>query len=186
MAALTGLCGLGGFVRLGSAMTNERHLGDGKAGFESPAGEARFLDDFARRHYSALLRYFTRRGIAVADAEDLAQEVFARLVRRGNMGEVESADGYLFTIAGNLAADHFRRRSVRAAHPPESYHEAIHVAAEPAADAQLARRQELELIIEALHEMPERMRSIFILARLESLARAEIAVRIGVAKRDRL
>jgi RNA polymerase sigma-70 factor (ECF subfamily) len=44
-------------------------------------------------------------------------------------------------------------------------------------------RQELQLIVEALNELPERMRHIFILARLENMRRADIAARFGISKR---
>ncbi|TGQ74193.1 RNA polymerase subunit sigma, partial [Mesorhizobium sp. M8A.F.Ca.ET.207.01.1.1] len=61
-----------------------------------------------------LLRgFFLRRGSAREDAEDLAQEVYLRLLR--STGEhadaVENPEAYLFTVAANLAREHARARS---------------------------------------------------------------------------
>ena len=61
-----------------------------------------------------LLRgFFLRRGSASEDAEDLAQEVYLRLLR--STGEdadaVENPEAYLFTVAANLAREHARARS---------------------------------------------------------------------------
>ena len=56
---------------------------------------------------------FLRRGSAREDAEDLAQEVYLRLLR--STGEhadaVENPEAYLFTVAANLAREHARARS---------------------------------------------------------------------------
>ena len=61
-----------------------------------------------------LLRgFFLRRGSASEDAEDLAQEVYLRLLR--STGEdadaVDNPEAYLFTVAANLAREHARVRS---------------------------------------------------------------------------
>ncbi|HTO42096.1 MAG TPA: sigma-70 family RNA polymerase sigma factor [Rhizomicrobium sp.] len=52
----------------------------------------------------ALNRYFRRRGSQAHDAEDLAQEVYLRLLRSDQNGtrQIESPEAYLFTVAANL------------------------------------------------------------------------------------
>lgn len=52
----------------------------------------------------ALNRYFRRRGSQAHDAEDLAQEVYLRLLRSDQSGtrQIESPEAYLFTVAANL------------------------------------------------------------------------------------
>lgn len=61
-----------------------------------------------------LLRgFFLRRGSQAADAEDLAQEVYLRLLR--STGEdaaaIENPEAYLFAVAANLAREQARSRS---------------------------------------------------------------------------
>ena len=148
-----------------------------------PAADFTSVDRLTRRYHGVLVRYFGRRGVDTGDAQDLAQEVFERLSRPEVLARIERVDGYLFGTAANLAVEYFRRRQVRQAHPAADFAESLHRGEEFAPDRLLEGRQELDLIVAALNEMPERMRHIFILARLENLPRAEIALRLGISKR---
>ncbi|WP_185826618.1 RNA polymerase sigma factor [Xanthomonas sp. SI] len=61
-----------------------------------------------------LLRgFFLRRGSHAEDAEDLAQEVYLRLLRTtgDNAEAVANPEAYLYTVAANLAREHARSRS---------------------------------------------------------------------------
>lgn len=136
----------------------------------------------SRKFSTVLIRYFMRRGIAHADAQDLAQEAFARLARHEG-GAIDRGDAYLFATAANLVTEFNRYHAIRRANPPEGYADIMHRAADFTPERTLAAKQELQLLMTALYEMPERMRHIFALARLENMPRAEIAVRLGIAKR---
>jgi RNA polymerase sigma-70 factor (ECF subfamily) len=61
----------------------------------------------------SLQRFFTRRGVARGDAEDLAQEVFLRLVQYRDDGTLQDPKAFLFTIALNLVRDRARRGHTR-------------------------------------------------------------------------
>jgi RNA polymerase sigma-70 factor (ECF subfamily) len=140
------------------------------------------VDELSRRYHAVLMRYFQRRAIQRADAEDLVQEVFFRLTRQPNLDDVGSVESYLFVTAANVARDMFRRERVRFGNPASSFVESVQITESFAPERELAGRQELEFVLAALNEMPERMRTIFILARLEDMPRAEIAARLGVSK----
>lgn len=131
-----------------------------------------------------LLRYFARRGIAPADAQDLAQDVFLRLAKRGGLDGVASVEGFLFAVAANAVVDFARRRKVRSDHPASGFVDDLQLTGDFSPERTLEARQELAFIVSVLNEMPERMRNIIILARLENLPRAEIAARLGMSKRS--
>ncbi|RYE02222.1 MAG: sigma-70 family RNA polymerase sigma factor [Sphingomonadales bacterium] len=156
---------------MGEGSTSARDSGNGVT-----------VEELSRRYHAVLLRYFARRGIGVQDAQDLAQDVFARLSRSHALDNVASAEGYLFATAANIALDFFRSRKVRNDHPAEGFVERIQVMGDFSPARLLEGRQELACIVTALNEMPERMRNIFILARLENLPRGEIAQRLGISK----
>jgi RNA polymerase sigma factor (sigma-70 family) len=78
--------------------------------------------------------------------------------------------------------DFFRHRRVRSEHPATGFVDRIQITDDFSPERVLEGRQELACIVSALNEMPERMRNIFILARLENLPRAEIAQRLGISK----
>ncbi len=141
------------------------------------------VEDLSRRYHAVLLRYFVRRRIAPQEAQDLVQEVFAKLAKGRSLDHVASAEGLLFATAASVALDFFRHNKVRGDHPASAYVDELQRTAEFSPERILGSRQELACVVAALNEMPERMRNIFILARLENLPRAEIAVRLGVSKR---
>jgi RNA polymerase sigma-70 factor (ECF subfamily) len=140
------------------------------------------VEELSRRYNIVLLRYFVRRGIPQQDAQDLVQDVFVRLSRQEAFDHVGSVEGYLFATAANIAFDFFRRNKVRANNPAIGFVEAVQRVEDFSPERLLEGRQELTCVIAALNEMPERMRNIFILARLENLPRAEIAQRLGISK----
>lgn len=147
------------------------------------AADAARIGELARTHHAALMRYFMRRGIPAADAQDLTQELFTRLSQQGALAQVEHVERYLFGTAANLALGYSRQRRVRACHAPENYLEAVQRTESFTPAEVLESQQELNLIMAALSKMPARMRGIFVLARLENVPRAEIAARLGISKR---
>ena len=57
-------------------------------------------------HRGALQAFFYRRVRQRADASDLAQEVYLRMLRVKDLSTIRSPEAYLFTIAANLAQEH--------------------------------------------------------------------------------
>lgn len=150
----------------------------------SPEADAdhQAVEALVRAHKPALLRYFRRKGFRQPDDEDAVQEVFIRLARRENLSaEVERFDSYLFATAANVATDLRRMSVVRAAALHDSYDEALHAPRDHDPETILRGRQALDGVVAALKALPERTRTIFILARLEHMKQPEIARRLGVS-----
>ena len=129
----------------------------------------------------ALLRYFERRGVHADEAEDAAQEVFARLSRREGVAAIERLDAYLFETAANVAIDYHRRGQVRLRGAHDAYNEAAHAVEDFSPERVYSGREELGCLLVGLRELPERTRNVFLLARLENMKQAEIARRLGVS-----
>jgi RNA polymerase sigma factor (sigma-70 family) len=66
----------------------------------------------ARDHYGQLLAYFVRRVKSPQDAEDLCQEVLARLLKL-RVDAVSNPLPYIFKVAANVIADHFSGTKLR-------------------------------------------------------------------------
>ncbi|OJY50457.1 MAG: hypothetical protein BGP17_18575 [Sphingomonas sp. 67-41] len=140
------------------------------------------VDDLARRYRSTLLRYFQRRGVAPLDAEDAVQEVFVRLSQRKALADdVHQPESYIFATAANVATDLHRRATVRANDRHELFDDVLHAPLDLDPETICAGREALRAVVVALKELPERTRTIFILARLEQMKQAEIARRLGVS-----
>jgi RNA polymerase sigma-70 factor (ECF subfamily) len=57
-------------------------------------------------HRAALQTFFLRRIRAKADAADLAQEVYVRMLRVSNQEAIRNPVHYLYTVANNLVKEH--------------------------------------------------------------------------------
>ena len=137
-------------------------------------------DDLGRRWRPALLSYFMRRVRDHAEAEDLTQELIAKLVGRDGR-EMDSPEAYIFQMASNLLADRARRNRVR------SQYRDMAMRAEGAGIDPLdpfrvaAGRDELATLADALARLPERTQAIFVLYRLENLSQDKIAESFGIS-----
>ena len=81
---------------------------------ETAAAVPRDLAELFARCAPAVRRFFSRRGASLAEAEDLTQEVFARLLSRAQGPEpVANVEGYVFQIAANLVAHRGRQEARR-------------------------------------------------------------------------
>jgi RNA polymerase sigma factor (sigma-70 family) len=132
------------------------------------------LANLHRRYYSALMAFFVRRVGNRTEAEDLTQEVFTRLAAAEGR-QVLDPDAYVFQTAANLLRDRGRRQKVRADYVAAMQPRDLSDADALSPERVVAGREGLDRVIEALQELPERTRAIFILHRLEKLTKGEIA-----------
>lgn len=134
-----------------------------------------------RRWRPALMSFFLRRVRNRAEAEDLTQEVFARLLMASNQPS-QSPDSYIFQVAMNLLRDGARRSKVRAEYLRDAtaLDEQRVELLEPA--RVVGARDALGALIVGLDALPERTRSIFILYRIENLDLDAIASSFGISK----
>lgn len=139
------------------------------------------------RFHAPLISYFRKRIGDRAEAEDLTQEVFVRLVKAEGAFSLVSAHAYVFTIAANLLRDRQRRAASHQLQAHYSLDQAVDgkyadlvEAIEP--ERVLRGREDLKLVLEALAELDERTRNIFLLFRLERLRQREIAAIYGISE----
>ncbi|MBI1198611.1 MAG: sigma-70 family RNA polymerase sigma factor [Phenylobacterium sp.] len=136
----------------------------------------------SERFRPALIAFFTRRIRNAAEAEDLTQEVLLRVTQKGATIDASRPDAYVFQIAANLLRDRGRRQSVRNAYQAALGAEANRVE-ERDPDRVLQAKQSLTTVLEALRQLPERTRTIFVLFRLEHMKQREIADMLGLSVR---
>jgi RNA polymerase sigma-70 factor (ECF subfamily) len=140
---------------------------------------AEWLTDLDRQYRSSLLAFFRRRSTNPAEAEDMVQEVFARLYATPGI-ERQTASAYIFRAAANLLHDRARREGVRAAYRRDlEADDTLVESRDP--ERVLAGQQMLAKIRGALDGLPERTRVIFVLYRIEGMSRKDIAVSFGLS-----
>lgn len=133
-----------------------------------------------RRFRPALIAFFLRRLGDHSEAEDMAQEVLARLATNRSE-QMRNPDAYVFQMAANLLRDRSRRERVR-------HNYRLGIGAADLADVELLApdriltgRETLDKVKSILRELPERTRNIFILYRLEGMRKRDIATNYGIS-----
>jgi RNA polymerase sigma-70 factor (ECF subfamily) len=141
---------------------------------------ARRFDDFVKRYRRPLLQYFRRRGATSADAEDLTQTVFLRLLNRLTEDAASLSDAYVFTVASSVLIDHFRRNRVSVSSGGVEINPNT-PSDDPGAQQILEDRQALSVMLNTLSKMGPKPRLAFMLHRFESLSYEMIAKRMGTS-----
>ncbi len=132
-------------------------------------------------HHQRVLRAAYRITGSMADAEDVAQSVFVRLLRRGSE-EVENPESYLYRSAINGALDLLRRRTAERIAPLDA---AADVAGSRYSDAPDEGVSNAELragLRQALIGLSPRAAEMFVLRYLEDWGNREIALLMNTSQ----
>lgn len=141
------------------------------------------LERLSRAFRQSLIRHFGRRWRNQADLEDMVQEVFVRLLRRGGTSalEDENLSAYMFETASSVLKDRLRKNVTHHGAAHESFDQDVHAGEDFSPERVLLGRERLNMATTALLELPERTRMIFVLRRLEGMRFNDIAVRLGIS-----
>lgn len=151
-------------------------------GFSASASDALDLEDAYRAYHEPLVSFLSNRLPERAIAADIAHTVFASLAARPTVHSVRDVRQYLFRAARNQLADYYRREVARtegaalyAADPVAlNGHDA------PCPEEEAIRRDKLNRLRAIIAAMPEKRRTVFLLARFQELTETEIAARLGM------
>jgi RNA polymerase sigma-70 factor, ECF subfamily len=136
------------------------------------------FEDLFREHY--VLVYRTAYGVTgrVEDAEDVAQTVFLRLLRRENPRELlKNPKGYLYRAAVNLSLTIVQTRQ-RRARTETSEELAVAVPSRASSRAEELHRK----LYEAIAQLNPKAASILILRYLHNYSDADIATLLGTSR----
>ena len=134
------------------------------------------FDAVYRQHFAATWRVLRRLGVADAQLDDAAQDVFLIVHRKlGGLEPGAPVRRWVIAIAVRVASEYRRRASRRRVDPlPESI---VGAGADPARQSEL--NESLRLLHELLTELDEKKRTVFVLAELEQLSAPEISEMVG-------
>ncbi len=116
-------------------------------------------------------------------AEDVVQEAFLRFRDAASARLLEEPVGYLYRIVRNLALDGRRRRTLEDRHVDSRVDllAAEFVEDRPSPEATLIARQELQRVLAAMAELPERTRIALEMHRFGGCTLKEIAAHLGIS-----
>lgn len=161
-------------------MLSSSHAGlemeDAQSECDAPAEAPAYAEIF-RAHYARVVRWLTVIGVATAEVDDVAQEVFIIAHRKlDQLRPDASPAGWLLAISRRVAATHHRSRrrtQAREQHgtPPTPLQ---------SPEAAAMRSQAAQMLHEFLMTLPEEQRLVFVLFEIDGTAPREIADALGI------
>lgn len=138
------------------------------------------------RERSRLGNFIRKRVGDPAEAEDILQDVFYEFVEEYRLPEsIEQASAWLFRVARNRIIDRFRKKkevSLNKAVDDEEYRlDLVLPSPEAGPEAEYARAVLLDALREALDELPDEQREVFVAHELDGRSFKELAAQSGVS-----
>lgn len=142
------------------------------------AGELAGLGHLFERYHRPLYQFLARSTGDPAAAEDLVQEVFVRVLKYRHTYDAASRfETWLYRIARNARADHYRRRAPAGADVDAA--RAV-PATDPGPAEQLQQQLDLRQLERAMSRLDEERRDLLVLARFQGMPYERIAELLGI------
>jgi RNA polymerase sigma factor (sigma-70 family) len=138
-----------------------------------------WLEGLVQRNDRDLKRYLSQRIVNRAEVEDLAQEIYLRLLRIERKDLIRCPEALLFRVASNAVYEWRLLARNRLPHGPEALETLEAADDEPSAD--IWRTELSQALTSALERLSPKCRAAVVLHRREQLTYAEVGVRLGIS-----
>ena len=147
------------------------------------------LSQAVEAYYEELRQFIRQRTGSPSLAEDVVQETWIR-ANTTTATLPDDPRAYLYRMAGNLAVDHVRRRQAWERMVPPAGNESTEGGTPQLEDAPgnapdpleaVISQKELDVLSEAVRELPDKCREVFLLYRGHGFTMREIAARLSIS-----
>lgn len=146
----------------------------------SSSGRSQRIAEWARNWNTGLTRFLRRRLPDQIDAEDLAQEVYIRLLRIEKLDSIEEPQAYLYRVASNVANEWRMRACHSKPHGPEELDNLVAASTPESLLDQTEFARQLDKALRALNPM---VRAVIYLKLRDGFSHEEIARHLGITTR---
>ena len=137
------------------------------------------FSDLYQSWSQANYRFLRFKGAVNQQAEDITQEAFLRLWKNCHTIEPQQVKGFLYRVATNLFLDQVKHQKVVL-----SFKEKKTKVSRPVTPEEELREQEFRTnFLQALAQLPENQRVVFLMSRTEQLTYREIAERLDLSQK---
>lgn len=133
-------------------------------------------------HEPALRAWLRRMKELPFEADDLVQEAYAVLAQLDSVEHIHNPKAYLFQTAHSIALQQLRRDRVVSIVAIADVDELQLGTEAPGPEQQVASRQELQRVADAIEALPTQCGEVFRLRKVEGLSQREVAGRMGLAE----
>ena len=151
------------------------------------AEQDQFIADAVARDELRLRNFIRKHVLDSGEAEDILQDVFYELIESYRlMKPIEQVTAWLYRVARNRIADLFRKQKPDSLNDPAYDDESVSLedlvpSPDAGPDAMYARNVMLEVLDDALDEMPASQRDVFIAYEVQGKSFKEIAEETGTS-----
>ena len=142
-------------------------------------GDVSAFENLYHLFYPKVYIFIEKHLQAPQDAEELTQDIFLKIWKnRASINLSQSIDGYIFKIAKNTLIDFYRKKKATNLSIEKiqinSYQDI-----DPA--SQLHQKELAHLLTQAIENLPQKRKNIFLLSREEGLTYNQIANKLGIS-----
>jgi RNA polymerase sigma-70 factor (ECF subfamily) len=143
---------------------------------------ALWLADHVLPHEPALRAWLSRRRVILLEIDDVVQETYAVLAALPSVDHIQNPRTYTFSVAQSLILRHIRRSRIVSIDAMAEVDRLSLLGEGASAERQVADREELGNLAEAIAALPNKCRQAFTLRRIDGLSQREVAVHMGVSE----
>lgn len=138
------------------------------------------ISAWVRRWNFDLTRFAERRIRSRADAQDLAQEVYLRLLRTSTIDLIAEPQAYLYRMASNVATEWRMRARERKPHSSDALETLLETRTP---EIRLDQEEDQARLQDALAGLDVMARAVIFLKLREDMTNEEIAAHLGITRR---
>jgi RNA polymerase sigma factor (sigma-70 family) len=138
------------------------------------------VGEWMRQWHSGLTRFLEYRVATPIDAQDLAQEVYVRILRHEQLEDIHDPQAYLYRVASNVAAEWRMRAAQCRAHSAAELDALVELTAP---DTLVEQELTAQRIDHALRELKPMVAAVVYLKLHENLTHEQIAQRLAIMPR---
>lgn len=152
-------------------------------GIAAPLDRGALMCELFEEHNQALVCFLAAKLNSEAEAMDVAQEAYVRLLQLDRFDTLSFPRAYLFRVAANIAMDHLRKRAVRQREDTREHILFERLRTEPGPEGKVIDEQQLSLIKQAVRKLPKKCRKAFGLYLFGDRSVRDIAAEMGLSNR---
>ncbi len=174
---------MAGIAEVRVAASERMHGDDWDALLAWKNGDAAAAEQLARRHFSALMRFFINKVRSSDDAAELVSETFLGCLRGRPLIEVRgSFRTYLFGVAMNKLRGYYRTQAKRRRELDDFEHLCVAQVLPRSQTSLVMRAQETKLLVKALRQLSLAQQIVVELAYFDELSGEEISATLGIPR----
>lgn len=139
------------------------------------------MQDLYDEYHAPLVSFFGRKLPRDEDPEDMAQQVFIKLVEAVKHTEAVFSRNFIFVVARNALIDRLRWRKSHRVDEHDAVEDSVISSDAPLPDRILQGKQELDRFFGHLDNLPLRCRQVFLLHRVYNMPQKDIAAHLGIS-----